>query len=47
MTHMDKRLIFTTSAEIVRVPPESVVFIVADGNYKKTRKTDTMLKLEP
>lgn len=33
MKLMNKHLIFSTSAEIVRVPPESVVFIKADGNY--------------
>lgn len=33
MKFMNRRLIFTTSAEIVRVPPESVVYISADGNY--------------
>lgn len=33
MKLMDKRLIFTTATEIVRVPAESVVFITADGNY--------------
>lgn len=37
---MNKRLIFTTSAEIVRVPPESVVFITADGNYSAITMTD-------
>lgn len=30
---MNRRLVFSTSAEIVRVPPESVVYITADGNY--------------
>lgn len=33
MKFMNKRLIFTTATEIVRVPAESVVFITADGNY--------------
>lgn len=30
---MDKRLVFTTSTEIVRVPSDTVVYITADGNY--------------
>ncbi|MDO5395680.1 MAG: LytTR family DNA-binding domain-containing protein [Bacteroidales bacterium] len=30
---MDKRLLFTTSTEIIRVPSDTVVYITADGNY--------------
>ena len=30
---MEKRLVFTTSTEIVRIPADSVVYILADGNY--------------
>lgn len=30
---MDKRLVFTTSTEIVCVPSDTVVYITADGNY--------------
>lgn len=30
---MDKRLVFVTSTEIVRVPSDTVVYISADGNY--------------
>ncbi len=37
---MNKRLLFTTSAEIIRVPPESVVFITADGNYSAITLAD-------
>lgn len=33
MKLMNKRLIFTTTTEIVRVPADSVVYITADGNY--------------
>ena len=40
MKLMNKRLIFTTSAEIIRVPPESVVFITADGNYSAITMAD-------
>ncbi len=40
MKIMNKRLIFTTSTEIVRVPPESVVFITADGNYSALTMAD-------
>lgn len=40
MRLMNKRLIFTTSTEIVRVPPESVVFITADGNYSAITMAD-------
>ena len=37
---MNRRLVFTTSAEIVRVPPDSVVFISADGNYSAITMAD-------
>ena len=30
---MRKDLLFTSSTELVRVPVDAVVFIVADGNY--------------
>lgn len=36
----NKRLIFTTTTEIVRVPAESVVFITADGNYSAITLAD-------
>ncbi|MDE6033378.1 MAG: LytTR family transcriptional regulator, partial [Muribaculaceae bacterium] len=34
---MEKRLVFTSSAEIVRVPADSVVYIAAEGNYSSLR----------
>ncbi len=37
---MDRHLIFATSTEIVRVPPDSVVFISADGNYSAITLAD-------
>jgi|GEM_PF-595592 len=37
---MDKRLVFTTSMEIVRVPSDTVVYITADGNYSVVTLTD-------
>lgn len=37
---MDRRLVFTTSAEIVRVPSDTVVYITADGNYSVITLTD-------
>ena len=37
---MDKRLVFTTSTEIVRVPSDTVVYITADGNYSGITLTD-------
>ena len=37
---MDKRLIFTTSTEIVRVPADTVVHITADGNYSAINMAD-------
>ncbi len=37
---MNKRLIFTTSTEIVRVPPESVLYITAEGNYSAITLAD-------
>ncbi|MDE5822043.1 MAG: LytTR family transcriptional regulator [Paramuribaculum sp.] len=37
---MNKRLIFTTTTEIVRMPADSVVFITADGNYSTITLAD-------
>ena len=40
MKLMNKRLIFTTTTEIVRMPADSVVFITADGNYSTITLAD-------
>ncbi len=40
MKIMNKRLIFTTTTEIVRVPADSVVYITADGNYSAITLAD-------
>lgn len=37
---MNKRLKFTTTTEIVRIPADSVVFITADGNYSAITMAD-------
>ena len=37
---MKKRLVFTTTTEIVRVPPEAVVYVAADGNYSAITLAD-------
>ena len=37
---MDKRLVFTTSTEIIRVAADAVVFITADGNYSVMNVAD-------
>ncbi len=37
---MDKRLVFSTSTEILRVPSDSVVYISADGNYSVMTTAD-------
>lgn len=37
---MDKRLVFTTSTEIVRIPADAVVFVTADGNYSAITMVD-------
>lgn len=37
---MDRHLVFATSTEIIRVPPDSVVFISADGNYSAITLAD-------
>ncbi len=37
---MNKRLIFTTSTEILRVPSDTVVYITADGNYSVITMAD-------
>lgn len=40
MKLMNRRLIFFTSTEIVRIPADSVVFISADGNYSAITLAD-------
>lgn len=37
---MKGRLVFSTSSEVVRVPPDSVVCVVADGNYSAVTMAD-------
>lgn len=37
---MNTRLIFTTSAEILRIPANAVVHITADGNYSHINTAD-------
>lgn len=37
---MEKRLVFTTTTEIVRVLPATVVYITADGNYSAITMAD-------
>lgn len=37
---MNKRLIFTTSAELLYVPVDVVVYITADGNYSAITMAD-------
>lgn len=37
---MGKNLVFTTSAELIRVPADAVVFIEADGNYSSITLAD-------
>lgn len=36
----DKRLVFTTSAEMVRLPSDCVVYVSADGNYSAVTTAD-------
>lgn len=38
---MNKRLVFSTSAEVVSIPSESVVYITADGNYSVITLADS------
>ncbi|MDE6023482.1 MAG: LytTR family transcriptional regulator [Muribaculaceae bacterium] len=38
---MKRRLVFTTSSEIVRVSPDSVVYVAADGNYSAVTTADS------
>ncbi len=40
MKFMSKRLVFTTSTEIIRVPTDAVVFVTADGNYSTITLAD-------
>ncbi|MDE7397537.1 MAG: LytTR family transcriptional regulator [Muribaculum sp.] len=40
MNIFGKRLIFTTSTEIVRIPADSVVYVTADGNYSSITMAD-------
>ncbi|MDE6582416.1 MAG: LytTR family transcriptional regulator [Duncaniella sp.] len=37
---MKKRLLFTTSAEVIRVPADAVVYATADGNYSSITMAD-------
>ena len=37
---MNRRLVFTSSTELLRVPPDSVVFVMADGNYSTLMMAD-------
>lgn len=37
---MNRRIVFTTSTEIIRVPPDSVVYFTADGNYTTLTTAD-------
>lgn len=37
---MDKRLVFTSSSELLRVPAGTVVYIAADGNYSAITTAD-------
>lgn len=37
---MNKRLIFATAAEMLRVPDDSVAFVMADGNYSSITLVD-------
>lgn len=37
---MEQRLIFSTSAELVRVAASAVVYITANGNYSTMRMAD-------
>ncbi len=41
MKFMSKRLVFTTSSEIIRVPTDAVVFVTADGNYSTITLADS------
>lgn len=40
MKLMNKRLVFATTTEIVRVPADTVVYITADGNYSAITLAD-------
>lgn len=40
MKLMSKRLIFSTTAEVVRVPADAVVYMTADGNYSVVTMAD-------
>ncbi|MDE5849984.1 MAG: LytTR family transcriptional regulator [Muribaculaceae bacterium] len=37
---MKRRLVFTSSTELLRVPPDSVVCVLADGNYSALMMSD-------
>ena len=37
---MERRLVFTTATEIVRIPSETVVYVSADGNYSVITMAD-------
>lgn len=37
---MEQMLVFSTSAELVRIPAPAVVYVIADGNYSDIRTVD-------
>ena len=37
---MNRRIVFTTSTELLRIPADSVVYITADGNYSAITLAD-------
>lgn len=37
---MSKNLVFHTSTELVRIPAEAIVYIIADGNYSAIKMVD-------
>lgn len=42
---MSKQLIISTSTDLVRVPPERIVYIASDGNYSTLVQTDSEVRM--
>ena len=44
-TTMNKKLIISTSIDLVRIAPERIVYISSDGNYSTIMQTDNEVRM--
>lgn len=45
LNRMKKHLVISTSADLVRIAPERIVYIVSDGNYSTLVQTDNEMRM--